>query len=287
VDDPRRILARHGLRAKKSWGQNFLVDRSVLDRIVRAAALAAGDVAVEIGAGLGTLTGALVDAAPDGARVIAVERDPEMIAVLRAELGGRPALEIRAADALDLDLPAESRAAGRPLVVVGNLPYQIGSAILLGLAAAGGALARAVVMVQKEFAQRVVAPAGGKIYGRLSVTMQQRMAARILFHVGAGAFHPRPQVTSSVVLLEPRARPLAPVVDMELFDRVVKEAFGTRRKMLRRALEPAFGEAAVTAALARASIDGTLRAEVLEVADFARLSDALHAVRLAAAPPAG
>jgi 16S rRNA (adenine1518-N6/adenine1519-N6)-dimethyltransferase len=285
VDDPRRILARHGLRAKKSWGQNFLVDRSVLERIVRAAAIGPGDTAIEIGAGLGTLTAALAAAAPPAARLVAVERDPEMIAVLRAELGGRPGLEIRAADALALDLAAESRAAGRPVVVVGNLPYQIGSAILLALAASGGALARAVVMVQKEFAQRVVAPSGNKIYGRLSVTMQQRMSARILFHVGPGAFHPRPQVTSSVLLLEPRAQPLAPVADPALFERVVKEAFGTRRKMLRRALEPAFGEAAVTAALAGAGIDGTLRAEALDVADFARLSDAFGAAALASGAP--
>jgi 16S rRNA (adenine1518-N6/adenine1519-N6)-dimethyltransferase len=275
MDDPRRLLAKYDLDAKKSWGQNFLVDRGVLDRIVRAAALGADDVVVEIGAGTGALTGALAASAPAPRRIIAVERDPDMLRVLTAELGSTAAVEIRAADAADLDLAGESAAAGRPLVVLGNLPYQIGSVILLALARAGAAVARAVVMVQKEFAQRVVAPAGSKIYGRLSVMIQQRMSARILFHVGSGAFYPRPKVTSSVMRLESLATPLAPVADERLFERVVKEAFGTRRKMLRRALEPAFGADAIARAFARSGIEGTRRAEELSVADFARLSDAI------------
>jgi len=275
MDDPRRVLARHELDAKKSWGQNFLVDRSVLDRIVRAAALAADDVVVEIGAGTGALTGALAGAVPAPRRIIAVERDPDMLRVLAAELASAPAVEIRAADAAELDFGVESAAAGRPLVVLGNLPYQIGSVILLALAHAGTAVARAVVMVQKEFAQRVVAPAGSKTYGRLSVMIQQRMSARILFHVGSSSFYPRPKVTSSVMRLDSLAAPLAPVADARLFERVVKEAFGTRRKMLRRALEPAFGAEAIAGAFERTGIQGTRRAEELTVADFARLSDAI------------
>lgn len=275
MDDPRRILARHDLDAKKSWGQNFLVDRNVLDRIVRAAALAADDVVVEIGAGTGALTGALAAAVPAPRRIIAVERDPDMLRVLATELGSAPAVEIRAADAAELDFGAESAAAARPLVVLGNLPYQIGSVILLALAHAGAAVARAVVMVQKEFAQRVVAPAGSKTYGRLSVMIQQRMSARILFHVGSSSFYPQPKVTSSVMRLDSLAAPLAPVADERLFERVVKEAFGTRRKMLRRALEPAFGAEAIARAFERTGIQGTRRAEELTVADFARLSDAI------------
>jgi 16S rRNA (adenine1518-N6/adenine1519-N6)-dimethyltransferase len=281
VDDPRQLLAKYDLRAKKSWGQNFLVDRAVLERIVRAAALQPEDVVIEIGAGLGALTGALASALPAPHRIVAVERDPDMVAVLRAELADNPLVEVRAADAAHLDLAGESAIAGRPVVVVGNLPYQIGSVILLALAGARQAVARGIVMVQKEFAERVVAAAGSKIYGRLSVMIQQRMSARILFHVSPGAFHPRPKVTSSVLRLEPRAALLAPVADPTLFERVVKEAFGTRRKMLRRALEPAFGGVAVTRALEQAGIAGTLRAEVLQVSDFARLSDAMGAALLA------
>jgi 16S rRNA (adenine1518-N6/adenine1519-N6)-dimethyltransferase len=279
MDDPRRVLARHGLRAKKSWGQNFLHDRSAHARIIAAVACAADDVVVEIGAGLGTLTGALAAAEPPPARVIAIERDADMLRVLEAELGGEPRVVITPADAATFDFAAASQAAGRPLVVVGNLPYQLASALVIALVRARGAVSRAIVMVQREFAQRVVAPPGSRTYGRLSVTVQQHADARLLFHVPPGAFHPPPAVTSSVMRLVPRATPLAPVRDAELFDEVVKQAFSTRRKMLRRALEPGFGEEAVARALAAAGIDETLRAERLSVADFARLADALAAER--------
>jgi 16S rRNA (adenine1518-N6/adenine1519-N6)-dimethyltransferase len=279
VDDPRRVLARHGLRAKKSWGQNFLHDRSVHARIVAAAACGPEDVVVEIGAGLGTLTAALARAEPPPARVIALERDGDMLSVLEAELGNEPRVTITPADAAAFDFAAASRAAGRPLVVVGNLPYQIASALVIALVEAGGAVARAIVMVQREFAQRVVAPPGSRTYGRLSVTVQQHADAKLLFHVPPGAFHPPPSVTSSVMRLVPRAAPLAPVTDAALFAEVVKQAFSTRRKMLRRALEPGFGEVLVARALAAAGIDETLRAERLSVADFARLANALDAAR--------
>ncbi|HEX3699011.1 MAG TPA: 16S rRNA (adenine(1518)-N(6)/adenine(1519)-N(6))-dimethyltransferase RsmA [Polyangia bacterium] len=281
-DDPRRVLARYDLRAKKSWGQNFLVARGIHQRIVAAAGATADDVVVEIGAGLGTLTVALASAEPPPRRVIAVERDPDMLTVLRGELVAAANVEVAAADAATYDLPAVARGAGRPIIVVGNLPYQISSALLLRLARAGTAtLARAVVMVQREMAQRVVAPAGNKIYGRFSVAVQQRAAVRILFHVSPGAFHPPPQVTSSVLELLPRAALLAPVRDELLFDEVVKEAFGTRRKMLRRALAPAFGADVAEAALQQAGLDGTLRAEALTIAELARLADGMLAARAA------
>jgi len=284
MDESRRLLEKYGLVAKKSWGQNFLVDRGVLERIARAVGAGPDDVVVEIGAGLGALTRALAGASPPPRRIVAVERDPDMLGVLRAELGGTPSIEVRAADAARLDLAAEAAAAGRPVVLAGNLPYQIGSVLLVAAAQAAPSIARAVVMVQRELAERVVAPPGSKTYGRLTVTVQQRLAPRILFHVGAGAFHPRPRVVSSVMELRPRPAPLAPVDDAALFERVVKEAFGTRRKMLRRALEPAFGAAAVAAALGRADIAGTLRAEALGVPEFARLANAFGAVRAATDP---
>ena len=282
-EDPRRVLARYELRAKKSWGQNFLVARGVHQRIVAAVRATADDVVVEIGAGLGTLTAALASAEPSPRRVIAVERDPDMLAVLHGELGAASNVEIAAADAVTFDLAAVRQTSGRPIIVVGNLPYQISSALLLRLARAGvDTLARAVVMVQREMAQRVVAPAGNKTYGRFSVAVQQRASVRILFHVGPGAFHPPPQVTSSVLELVPRAAPLVAVLDEALFDEVVKEAFGTRRKMLRRALAPAFGADIVEAALRQAGIEGTLRAETLTVAELGRVADGVLAARAAA-----
>ncbi|HVZ74680.1 MAG TPA: 16S rRNA (adenine(1518)-N(6)/adenine(1519)-N(6))-dimethyltransferase RsmA [Polyangia bacterium] len=280
MDDPRRVLARHGLAAKKSWGQNFLHDRSVHARIVAAAALSPDDVVVEIGSGLGTLTGALAAADPPPRRVLAIERDADMLRVLEAELGGDARVAITPADAAAFDFAAASRDAGRPLVVVGNLPYQISSALLVAIVRAGAdVISRAVVMVQRELAQRVVAPPGSRTYGRLSVTVQQHAEAKIMFHVPPGAFHPPPSVVSSVMRLAIRATPLAPARDAALFDEVVKQAFSTRRKMLRRALEPAFGEAIVQRALAAADVDETLRAERLSVADFARIADAIVAER--------
>ena len=270
----RAILQHHGLRAKKSWGQNFLVDVRVQERIVAAASLGSDDVVVEIGAGLGALTRLLVGQA---GQVIAIEHDAQLAELLGQELGPRPGLRIERADALEFDFAAAARAAGRPLVVLGNLPYQITSPLLFAItdAAAGGqVISRAVLMVQKEFAQRMLAEPGSKVYGRLSVMVQQQAAGEILFHVGPGAFHPRPAVTSSVLRLRPRPTPLAPVRDPARFAQVVKQAFAARRKMLRRALEPMAGSEAAARALDLAGIPGTRRAEELSVAEFARLADA-------------
>ncbi len=276
-EDPRRTLARHGLGAKKSWGQNFLRDRSVLARIAGATQATADDVVVEIGAGLGALTRALAELSPPPAQIVAIERDPDMVAVLEADVAGERVV-VRAADATHFDFAAEARRAGRPLVVVGNLPYQIASALILALLAAGraGAVARAVVMIQREMAKRITAPPGSRVYGRLTVAVAQHAEAAILFDVKPGSFHPAPSVMSSVLRLIPRAAPLAPVKDPVLFEEVVKQAFATRRKMLRRALA-GFGEQRTAAALAAAGLAGTERAEELSVAAFARLADGFAA----------
>jgi 16S rRNA (adenine1518-N6/adenine1519-N6)-dimethyltransferase len=270
----RELLKRHGLLPKKSLGQNFLVDPHVQERIVAAAEVQDTDVVVEIGAGLGALTARLAALAK---KVIAIDRDAHLVPILRSELADRPNLEIVLGDALEFYLGQAARAAGQPLVVVGNLPYVVTSPVLFATieAAQGGQVVdRAIFMVQKEFAQRMLAPPGSRTYGRLSVMVQQAASAEILFHVGAGAFLPPPAVTSTVIRLRPRAQPLAAVRDAGLFARVVREAFGARRKMLRRALEPGFGVRAA-AALEAAGIAGTRRAEELAVADFARLANAL------------
>jgi 16S rRNA (adenine1518-N6/adenine1519-N6)-dimethyltransferase len=281
----RALLAAYGLRPKKSWGQNFLEDARVIDRIADAAALVPGETAVEIGAGLGALTRALGQRA---GRVIAIERDPDLVAVLQAEFpDGAGPVQVTALDALEVDFEALARAAGGPVVVVGNLPYQITTPLLFRIlrAAGQGQVARAVLMVQKEVAERIVSPPGRKSYGRLSVMVQQAAEVKIRFHVGPGAFLPPPQVTSTVFSLLPRARPQAAVDDQALFAALVRAAFGGRRKMLRRSLEPAFG-AVLTEALAEAGIAGTRRPEELAVADLARLANALGA-RGARAPASG
>jgi 16S rRNA (adenine1518-N6/adenine1519-N6)-dimethyltransferase len=277
----RALLAAHGLRPKKSWGQNFLEDRRAIARIADAAALAPEDTALEIGAGLGALTRALGERA---GRVIAVERDPDLVAVLQAEFPAGGPVQIAALDALEIDFGALAAAAGRPLVVVGNLPYQITTPLVFRLlrAAEQGLVARAVLMVQKEVAERIASGPARKSYGRLSVMVQQAAEVKILFHVAAGAFLPPPQVTSTVFSLVPRAQPLAAVRDASLFAAVVRAAFGGRRKMLRRSLEPAFG-AVLAEALGDAAIEGTRRPEELTVVEFGRLADAL-AARGATAP---
>jgi 16S rRNA (adenine1518-N6/adenine1519-N6)-dimethyltransferase len=281
----RALLARYGLRPKKSWGQNFLEDRAICARIAAAADLGKEDVVVEIGAGLGALTRALTKVA---GRVIAIERDPDLLRVLHIEFSAAPGVEIVALDAMDFDLRAAAAAAGRPLVAVGNLPYQITSPLLFKIvdAANGGAvIRRAVLMVQREVAERVVARPGRREYGRLSVMVQQAADVEILFHVGAGAFFPRPAVTSTVFSLVPRPRPRAAVRAPALFAEVVRVAFGGRRKMLRRSLADAFGEKAVTRALDDAAIAGTRRPEELSVEELGRLADALGAAGVA--PPVG
>lgn len=290
MDDPRKVLARHGLAAKKSWGQNFLHDRNVIERIVRAVAAVRDDVVVEIGAGLGTLTAALAGAEPRPRRIIAVERDPEMLAVLEAELASEIATErvsVVAGDAARFDWGAAAAEAGGRLVVVGNLPYQIASALILGIVQAGraGAIARAVVMIQREMAERLVAVPGNRVYGRLTAMVGQYAEARVLFHVRPGSFHPAPQVISSVLALVPRPAPLAAVADAAAFEEVVKQVFATRRKMLRGTLARAFGEPASTAALAASGIAGTRRAEELSIAELARLTDALVAAGGVISPP--
>ena len=271
----RVLLARHGLSPRKSLGQNFLVDTRVQERIVTAAQLSCSDAVVEIGAGLGALTARLCEQA---GKLLAIERDERLAAVLRAELGSQPQLEIVVGDALEFDFPSAARKLGRPLVVVGNLPYVVTSPVIFAVieAAQGGRVVdRAIFMVQKEFAQRMLSPPGSREYGRLSVMVQQAAEAEILFHVSAGSFLPPPAVTSTVVRLRPRSLALGDVRDASLFALTVREAFGMRRKMLRRALEPAFGAARSAAALSASGISGTRRAEELSVADFARLANAL------------
>jgi 16S rRNA (adenine1518-N6/adenine1519-N6)-dimethyltransferase len=271
----RDLLRRYGLSPRKSLGQNFLVDPHVQERIAIAAELTSDDVVVEIGPGLGALTGHLLERAKI---VWALERDSDLATVLETELKDVPSLKVIRGDALDFSFRASAGEVGRSLVVVGNLPYVITSPLIFAMLAeaqGGHVIDRAIVMVQKEFAQRMVAPPGNKTYGRLSVMVQQAAEVEILFHVGAGAFLPPPTVSSTVVRLRPRRQPLTQTGTYPVFERIVREAFSGRRKMLRRSLEPAFGAQALHSALAHAGIEGTRRAEELSVADFDRLAQAL------------
>ena len=271
----REVIHRHGLRAKKSLGQNFLLDLNLTARIARAAGPLEGVEVVEIGPGPGGLTRALL--AAGARRVIAVERDDRAIAAL-AEIAARypGRLEIIAGDALDFD---PRRYLGRaPVRVVANLPYNIATALLvswLTLEPWPPWYDRLVLMFQREVAERIVAGPGSRSYGRLSVLAGWRAEARILFDVAGSAFVPPPKVTSSLVSLVPRETPLA--CEPRALERVTGSAFGQRRKMLRQSLKSLGTDP--LALLERANIDPTARAEEIPVAGFVALARAVAAPR--------
>jgi 16S rRNA (adenine1518-N6/adenine1519-N6)-dimethyltransferase len=269
-EDPRRVLARHGLAPKRGFSQNFLVSRSVVERIVAALAPQPGEPVVELGPGLGTLTAALLRA---GAQVIAIDADRDMLGVLRRELGHLPALDARHGDASALDLRALAQ--GRPVALAGNLPYAITGSIFRGLVAQHACVERAVLMVQREVRDRLLGEPGSKQYGALSVFTRAVFEVRPVCLVPAGAFHPPPRVESAVIKLTPRAQPLD-AADAE-FQRCVRAAFDARRKTLRNALLQAYASERVDAALASTALDGKRRGETLSVDEFAQLAAALAA----------
>ena len=248
-------------RARRRFGQNFLHDRRVIERIVDAIDPRPGQSIVEIGPGQAALTRELLRRV---GHITAIEIDRDLAAWLREQFPPGQ-LTLVEADALKLDW---SELATRPLRLVGNLPYNISSPLLFRLAAVAERVVDQHFMLQKEVVDRMVAPPGSKTYGRLSVMLQVRYRMTSLFDVPRGAFNPPPKVTSSIVRMVPLARADLPAVDMDAFARVVAAAFNQRRKILRNAL----GELADDAAFAAAGVDPLARAETLAVGDFVRLT---------------
>jgi len=270
----REVIARHGLSARRAFGQNFLLDLNLTGRIARAAGPLAGKTAIEIGPGPGGLTRALL--LSDAERVIAVEKDRRCIEALQdVAAAAGPRLDLREGDAMDLDVAA---CGAPPRVVVANLPYNISTPLLLrwlaALAADPGAIEQMVLMFQAEVADRLLAAPNSKDYGRLTVIAQWLCRVTRLFNIPARAFTPPPKVNSTLVSLKPLPAPLAPA-KMASLERVTAAAFGQRRKMLRQSLK-SLG-VPVAPLLEAAGIDGSRRAEDLTVAEFcalARLVDA-------------
>lgn len=262
-EEVRRRLASLGVRASKARGQHFLLDERIARRHVTLARVEKSDVVLEIGPGLGILTRYLLD---EGARVVAVEQDPRLAKGLR-DLDER--LEIIEGDAMRVALPPFTK-------VVSNLPYQISSPITFRLFEFS--FDRAVLMYQREFAERLVAGTGEEAYSRLSVKSYVRCKAAIVERVARGAFWPQPKVDSSIVLLEPRASPFD-VLDSALFDDVVNAAFEHRRKTIENALRLSWDrfadtETAFDAMLEKAPYRKN-RAEELTPEQFGELTDAL------------
>jgi 16S rRNA (adenine1518-N6/adenine1519-N6)-dimethyltransferase len=269
----REVIRRHDLSAKKSLGQNFLLDLNLTARIARAGGPLEGVTVIEIGPGPGGLTRALI--ASGARRVIAVERDSRALAALDEIAGHYPGrLTIVPGDALTVDVAPHLD--GGPARIVANLPYNIATALLVRWLAAEPWppwFDMMVLMFQREVAERIVATPDEKAYGRLAVLAGWRTQAKIMFDVAPSAFVPPPKVTSSVVRLVPRAAPLP--CTRSTLERVTAAAFGQRRKMLRQSLRALGIDPAPL--LCAAGIDGTARAEEVPVEGFVTLANAFDA----------
>ena len=275
----REVIAAHGLSAKKTLGQNFILDLNLTRRIAREAGIA-GATVYEVGPGPGGLTRALL--AESAERVVAVERDRRALPALAQIAGAKPGtLEIIEGDALAINEPSLLARLGvrMPVPVVANLPFNVGTALLIKWLT--GAVwppwwSSLTLMFQKEVARRVCAKPGTEDYGRLSVLAQWRTQTLILFDVSPRAFVPPPKVTSSVLRVEPLAAPRCPA-DLRDLEAVTHAAFGQRRKMLRgslKALPVDTGDL-----LEEAGVDGTVRAEDLDLAQFCALARSLRELR--------
>ncbi len=276
MTSPGILLASKSLYPKKQLGQNFLKDPSTGRMIVDRSKLSPEDIVFEIGSGLGALT---LPAARQVKRVYAVEKDPQVAEVLQAELANNDIHNVILInkDILTVDINEISETENRKIVVLGNLPYNISSQILIALLNAKQSIDRASLMFQKEVARRLAAGPGSKDYGRLSVMLQYSADVKKLATVGAHLFLPKPKVASEVIEIRFKKKIDQPVVDETLLSTVVKAAFSTRRKTLKNALaniSTGNDAASIKKILAQAEIDSGRRAETLAVSEFVALTNA-------------
>lgn len=252
-------------RARKRFGQNFLHDPGIIARIVAAIAPKSGEHLVEIGPGLGALTRELL---PCIGTMDVVELDRDVVPLLVEACAGLGEMRVHQADALKFNF-SDLAQDGRPLRVVGNLPYNISTPLLFHLFEHMGVIRDMYFMLQKEVVERMVAAPDSEHYGRLSVMVQFHCTAHKLFTVGPGAFKPAPKVDSAIVRLVPHKTPPVSVNDVRVFSAVVTQAFSQRRKTLRNALKTLMSETDIAAA----DVDPQARAEQLNLAQFARLAN--------------
>lgn len=265
----RSLLSRHGIRLRKELGQHFLVDGNILGHIAAAALATACSRAVEVGAGVGTLTCAL---APHLERLWAVEVDPRLIPILRRQVATFPNVEVVHADFLDLPL----NRFGRELLVVGNLPYRITSQVLLKLIRERSRVAWGTFLVQREVGEKLIAPPGPQA-SRLGVHLRAYYQIEVLRRVPRTAFFPRPEVDSVLIRLRRLSTPLISS-SPETFERVLALAFSGRRKTLRRALASRLPVKEVDRILSQLGLDPTVRGEALPLSELDRLAKALEPV---------
>ena len=277
VTTPKEILVKYNIRPLKRFGQSFLIDPNIINRIVASAGVGPEDTVVEIGAGAGIMTGMLCDRARE---VFALEVDGRMIGVLKEELGARSNVTVMHQDVLTYDFSEAFRASTeRPLVVVGNIPYNISSQILLRLIKYRHILSTVVLMFQKEVAERIIARPGAKQYSILSVLTLLYFDCKRIATVSPGCFYPKPRIDSTVLKMTSRVCPLAEVKDPEVFQAVVRAAFSKRRKTLANSMKNnpflLFSDTEVFEIMSQADIDQKRRGETLTIEEFARMSNVI------------
>ena len=275
MTSPRTLLAAHNIRPKKQLGQNFLTDPTTAAMIVNRSGITANDYVLEIGAGFGALT---IPAAGLAQKVYAVETDREIIGVLKTEilLNNLANVVVMQKNILYIDIKTMAENIGHKIVIIGNLPYNISSQILVKLIKSRIMVNRAVLMFQKELAQRIAAQPGSKEYGRITVMLQYCAEIKKLAEVKASLFHPKPKVNSEVIEIKFKKRPEYLADDETFFHRVIKAAFANRRKTLKNSLagsELKIDGNTAKHVLENSGIDYMRRAETLCIEEFVNLSN--------------
>jgi 16S rRNA (adenine1518-N6/adenine1519-N6)-dimethyltransferase len=271
IESPGTLLRRYGLHARHSWGQNFLISADVHAAIVAASGGRPGRRVIEIGAGLGTLTDKLLGT---GAEVWAIERDRDLCAVLRAELGDRSNFVLHEADAVRFDYAGAIAGQSEPVAIVGNLPYQLTGPLLFALLERAEGSGPWVVMVQKEVADRLCSRPGESDYGGVTAVLSRVRTIRRVCSAPRGCFLPPPRVDSAVIRLDPRPQPLGAVRDEAGLRELVRTAFQQRRKVLSNALAPLASRTEALRWCEEAGIDPGVRPETLGPEQFAALQRA-------------
>jgi len=269
INSLKKYFHAENIYPKKSLGQNFIIDIEIINQIIEIAGLSKDDEILEIGAGLGTLTVYLADKVK---RVVAIEKDRRLSKELEKSLSEIKNLELYNEDILQVDLRRFYNE--NKMKVVSNLPYSISSPILIRLLEKRELYSLIVIMIQREVGERIAAKPGGKDYGSLSVLLQTYMEVTIGLRVPSDAFWPKPKVESVVIKLIPLDRPRIKITHEKLFNKVVRAAFSTRRKILGNALSSIFPKDKLNAILNSSGIDRTRRAETLSIEEFARITEA-------------
>ncbi|MGZ3579481.1 MAG: 16S rRNA (adenine(1518)-N(6)/adenine(1519)-N(6))-dimethyltransferase RsmA [Syntrophales bacterium] len=278
----REILTDHGIRPRKRLGQCFLEDRNAINKIIRISNIQEGDIVVEIGAGVGLMTESIAKVA---GKVIALDIDPKMIAILRQRMAPYRHVDIVEVDVLEYDFSsAVGELPSRKIKVIGNIPYNISSQILFRLLAYRSYISSMILMFQKELADRLTATPGTKAYGVPTVLVSMYLVCSREMTVPCSCFYPKPAVMSTVLKMAIREKPQLDLADHDFFFKIAKTVFAKRRKTLLNNLRGVkifgYSDMDVASALKNSGIDGTRRGETLTAEEIGKLSNALHSIKM-------